>query len=496
MTAPEGGFTLFLTGMDLHQTWWCLRRLPACVALAAALCAPAAAATGRQQAAATTASPDAVLYRLYLDDGTTLVSYGEFATVGDGVVLSVPVGGTEASPVLHLVSIPQSRVNWDRTNAYAHAARARRYADTRGEADFARVTREVADTLYMAGSSDDPAARVELAEKARRQLVAWSQDHYGYRAGEIAQMTTWLDQVVSELRVAAGQSRFDLALVASPAVSESPGLDLLPAPSFQERVELALAAAHATGDPQARISLLRSILDVLAPSARPEFSGTWMESVRTRAAAELSRELAVEKTYARLRGTALARAAFFEKRGDVRGLQGVIRWVLDQDQRLARGRPAEVTALLAALDAKLDAARRFRLAADAWVLRRDAINRYWATVRQGLDTFLGVREWLRDVRHLAGPSPGALRRLARAAAAAQQELSAVTPPVEVAAAHGTLVTAASMAVRAATSRHDALRSGSMETAWQASSAAAGSLLLLDQAIGELRRITHAPAPPR
>ena len=44
-------------------------------------------------------------------------------------------------------------------------------------------------------------------------------------------------------------------------------------------------------------------------------------------------------------------------------------------------------------------------------------------------------------------------------------------------------------------RFEAARSGNMDTAWQASSAAAGSLMLLDQAIAELRRITHAPKPP-
>jgi hypothetical protein len=36
----------------------------------------------------------------------------------------------------------------------------------------------------------------------------------------------------------------------------------------------------------------------------------------------------------------------------------------------------------------------------------------------------------------------------------------------------------------------------MDTAWEASSAAAGSLLMMDQAIAELRRITHEPQPAR
>jgi hypothetical protein len=53
-----------------------------------------------------------------------------------------------------------------------------------------------------------------------------------------------------------------------------------------------------------------------------------------------------------------------------------------------------------------------------------------------------------------------------------------------------------MAARAADTRLDALRSGSMDQAWAASSAAAGALMLLDQAVAELRRLTAEPMPGR
>src|SRR5688500_11555347 len=48
------------------------------------------------------AEADAVLYRIFLRDGSTLVSFGEFAQVADRVVFSMPIGGTDANPVLHL----------------------------------------------------------------------------------------------------------------------------------------------------------------------------------------------------------------------------------------------------------------------------------------------------------------------------------------------------------------------------------------------------------
>ena len=40
---------------------------------------------------------DATLFRIFLQDGTTLVSYGDYARVADRVVLSVPLNGS-ASP--------------------------------------------------------------------------------------------------------------------------------------------------------------------------------------------------------------------------------------------------------------------------------------------------------------------------------------------------------------------------------------------------------------
>src|SRR4029450_12620840 len=141
-------------------------RLIAATIAAVVLVATPGAASGEP---APNGSP-AVLYRVFLKDAGVLVSYGEFARVADRVVLSIPIGGTEASPVLHVISIAEKDVEWPRTNAYAQAARARHYAATQGESDFARLTRDVADTLFQVGSTDDPARRLALAAAGRQQL--------------------------------------------------------------------------------------------------------------------------------------------------------------------------------------------------------------------------------------------------------------------------------------------------------------------------------------
>ena len=74
------------------------------------------------------AKPDASpLFRVFLKDGTSLVSYGELARVGDRVVFSMPTSASTENPQLHLVDIPSDRVDWARTINYAESARASRY---------------------------------------------------------------------------------------------------------------------------------------------------------------------------------------------------------------------------------------------------------------------------------------------------------------------------------------------------------------------------------
>ena len=60
------------------------------------------------------------LFRVFLNDGTAVVSYGEYARVGDRLVFSMPIGavdaGAAADPNLHVVNLPVSAVNWIATD--------------------------------------------------------------------------------------------------------------------------------------------------------------------------------------------------------------------------------------------------------------------------------------------------------------------------------------------------------------------------------------------
>src|ERR1044071_2974070 len=87
------------------------------------------------------------LFRVFLNDGTAVVSYGEYARVGDRVVFSMPIGAAVESsngPALHMVNIPATAVDWEATTKYAESARYAHYIATTAESDYAALTGEVA----------------------------------------------------------------------------------------------------------------------------------------------------------------------------------------------------------------------------------------------------------------------------------------------------------------------------------------------------------------
>ena len=102
---------------------------------------------------------------------------------------------------------------------------------------------------------------------------------------------------------------------------------------------------------------------------------------------------------------------------------------------------------------------------------------------------------LQDIKTLAGPEAVALTRLTERATRATRELRGVIPPPDLAPIHALLQSACQMAAAAAETRFKAIASGNMTTAWNASAAAAGSLMLLTRARDELDRYLAPPRQP-
>lgn len=443
----------------------------------------------RAMATPVAAADPVILFRIFMLDGTTAVSYGEFARTGGNVVFSIPLAGLDSdAPQLQLVSLPDSVVDWPRTEAYARSARAKQFAETRGEAEFSRLSEEVARTLGQIAFTEDASKRLAAAERARRLLADWPERNYWYRSADVAELTTLLDGVLSELRVAAGQSKFDLSLVAN--TTPPPAVPMLPGPGLRESIEQAFMLTRLSQDSVQRSVLLRSITDALAEPAR---DGGWAAALRARATADLTIAIRTDRSYADLSARMLRSADTKVRRGDVKGVERLIAGVLEADDKLGRQRPQDTAALLATLDLRLASAHRARLLTDQWSIRAAVVRAYDRRIRSTVEVLVRGRGSLELIRQLAGPSPRTLQQFEARAATAGREFTLIRPPAELDSVHGLLSSAFQMAVRAADTRMRAIAANDMAVAWQASSAAAGALLLVDRAREEMRRLMAPPA---
>jgi hypothetical protein len=436
------------------------------------------------------ASADVSLYRVFLRDGSTLLSYGEYARISDRVVVSLPLGAASgaATPALHLVSIPSDTVDWERTDAYADSVRATRYGATRGPDDFALLSEAVSRALSDIALTADPGRKIAMAAEARQNVMRWAAEHYGFRADRVAQMASLFDDVISETQTAAGIKNFDLSLVANTAAP--PSVELLPEPSPQESVEQALRAAAMAPEATERTSLLRAIQRVLADTGGGE---GWVAPTRMRVDAALAIEERTTRSYDAMTRDVVNAAQRSAARADVTGVERLIRRALSEDDRLGQRRPQEMASLLAMLDGTLDAARRLRLARDSWAARSEMLRRYHASLTQPLSLMQLSRAPLDEIRRLAGPSRARLARLAARTDSAARLMAVLAAPAEGTAAHGLLTNAIKLASRAAALRQQAVGSGEMQHAWEASSAAAGALMLFDRAAEDLQALTKIPA---
>jgi hypothetical protein len=438
------------------------------------------------------ASPDASLYRIFLRDGSTVVSYGEFARVSDRVVVSLPVGGTPDVPDLHLLSLPADSVDWEKTDAYADSVRASRYAATRGPDDFALLNEAVSRALTDIALTTDPNRKIAMAGEARQNVTKWVAEHFGYRAREVAHLAGLFDTVVAETRAAAGMTNVDLSLIAN--MAEPPSVPLLPAPTLRESVEQALRAVALAPDASERTSLLRAIDGALV--AESAAGAPWTDPLRIRVTGAIAVEERATRDYGLLTRDILQAADRSARIADVTGVERVIRRALTADDRLGQRRPQEMASLLATLDGTLDSARRLRLARDSWAARADLMRRYRAAVEEPLSIMGVSRDSLDQIRRLAGPSAARLARLTARTARAAQLIAALTVPAEGAAAHGFLRNAIQLASRAAELRQRAVIAGDMKLAWEAASAASGAIVLLERAVEELQALAKAPTIPK
>jgi hypothetical protein len=434
----------------------------------------------------------APLFQVFLSDGSTLSSYGEWARVDDRIVFSMPVTPGADSGQLHLVSLPADKIDWVRTERYADNVRAARYGASRGEEDFARLSADVAELLNEIALMKDPAERVARAERARRVLADWPATHFGYRAKEVNDILGSLDEVIGGLRAAAGLGRYDLALMAN--TPPPPAEPLLPAPDQAALVLQLMSAAALVDTPEEKVSLFQTVVGILdrAVGLLPE---DWATTIRASALGSIADERRTDAAYRKLRDTMLASASRYASDADVRSLEK-LRATLDvEDHKLGRRRVGDVMAITSVLEAQLEAAHRLRLARDQWLLRVDRIRAYQRETSAPITAIARMRNSLDDIRTLAGPEPWRLRPLIELLGRQSRILSRIDAPPELAAIHSLFQSASEMAVNAAQLRLDAVEAADLDVARRASSAAAGAMMLLARARAELDAALRPPTAP-
>jgi hypothetical protein len=453
-----------------------------CAVLAALLAAAMPSPAPAQEAAASIP-----LFRVILNDGTALVSYGEFTRVGDRVVFSMPLDSPRGDR-LQLVNLPASAVNWESTQEYSLAARYAQYVATRGEADFAVLTGDVSRALSEIALVKDPARRLQIAERTRRTVSAWPMEHYGYRSADVNDMLSLLDGTISDLRGATGVRSFGFSLVAT---IEPPSMPLLPDPTPAQAIDQVILAAGLSDVPIERITLLRSALTTIEQKKKT-LPRAWMRQTRASVQTMLETELEAERRYSDLSRSTVSKAVSAASKGDVRGVEQAVATLQARDRALGQKRPDQVAGLLAMLGDRLDAARRLRLMRDQWVRKAEGFRAYRSAVSGPIDRLGRLRGPLEDVKALAGPDVEALPDLALRFERVARQLATIVPPTDMASAHATLRSAAELGQQAIRTRERAGVHADVAAAWDASSAAAGSILMLAQARQQIDDISRPP----
>src|SRR6185295_9668331 len=112
-------------------------------------------------------------------------------------------------------------------------------------------------------------------------------------------------------------------------------------------------------------------------------------------------------------------------------------------------------------------------------------RKYGATVAPQLQKLQALKPALDDIKTLAGSTPTTLTQIQASAEEVLKAVSVILAPDDLRAAHALLVSAAQLADSAARIRREAVLSTDLARAWDASSAAAGSLMLTARARGEI-----------
>jgi hypothetical protein len=173
-------------------------------------------------------------------------------------------------------------------------------------------------------------------------------------------------------------------------------------------------------------------------------------------------------------------------------VEEVISTMRRRDAKLGGKRPEEINALLVQVQIHLDTARQLRLVRDRWKERVGSYRAYLKAIAPVMDTLARAQRDLDNIKRLAGSEAVDLVALTSLFGMGAKQLNFVAVPDELKPPHALLVSALNLADSAVRTRRSAVMSGELRSAWDASSAAAGSMTLFARAREDMEAVVKLP----
>src|SRR5206468_5493629 len=175
----------------------------------------------------------------------------------------------------------------------------------------------------------------------------------------------------------------------------------------KETIEQVLIAARVADTAGERTALLETALASLERDAAT-LPAEWVATTRAATKAQVETDRRTDRAYQVLTARIIGEADRHARAADVGSLVRLVDRVRLSDHDLGGQRPDTVAAIIAAVQVRLDAARRLQLARDRWTLRAPEFRQYRAAIKAPLDLFARLEPALEQIKSLAGSSPASL----------------------------------------------------------------------------------------
>jgi hypothetical protein len=238
-----------------------------------------------------------------------------------------------------------------------------------------------------------------------------------------------------------------------------------------------------------RVALLQSGLTLLSEAGGMISDAS---TLRREAESQIREEMATDRKYASLSQKVIGQAKTQAGRANISQIERLINKIPKEDAKLGGQRPEMVQAINTAVQSQLFAARRLRLQRDQWLLRQSAYREYQKSVGSSLLLLVKNQNSLEAIRTLEGPPPDRLLALRQQLSGGAARLERLRTPDYLQSTHELLVGAWRFAENATRARYEAIEKANAAAAWEASSAAAGALMMLGRAQAEIRSLLEPP----